>query len=232
MLPPVPRRLLVAAAAIGVAAALAGCSMDEAELLGPDTDRISAEPDQLRVLTYPDDPRDGWIDVVVPDERVFREGDEFREQDSRTADDDEPAERRRLLTAVEPGRTLLVELNCPGCAGAPPTGPSEVTDLHVWDLVVGDGDGWFSAGTAIARAGETHDVSVGDYLVVVRPGDEAPATPEVSGKDPVPLRLVASHAPGAGADLHVDVFVAVGAGDATIAYDTGDAPTEYRVDVR
>lgn len=227
------RLLTLGVTVLALVGAAAGCSLDEAELLGPETVRVAAEPGQLRVLSYPDGPDDHWIDAVPPDPEVFVEGDEFREQDSRTADDDDPAERRRLLTAVAPGRTLLVELNCPRCDRDHPTAPEQVTGVHVWDLVVGDPEQTFSAGTPIARPGTSQELAVGEYLVTVRPGADGPARRELVGRDRrAPLVLVASHTPDDGADLYVDVHVALATGDATLTYTAPGTPTSYPITVR
>lgn len=229
---PALRFLTPAVVLLTLVGAATGCSFDEAELIGPDTVQVTAEPDQLRVLTYSDDPGDRWVDAVPVDPAVFSEGDEFREQDSRTAEPDEPAERRRLFTAVAPGRTLLVELNCPSCHDRAPQAPTDVIGIHVWDLVVGDPDQPFSSDTAIAHPGTPQDLTAGEYLVVVRPAAEGPAEPTLLGDEPTPIRLVASHAPDDGAELFVDVFVAATPGATTIAYDADGSTTEFPVVVR
>lgn len=229
---PVHRLLTPAVLLLGLASAAAGCSLDEAELLTPETAQVTAEPDQLRVLTYPDEPDDRWLDAVPADPAVFTEGDEFREAGSRTADDDEAAARRRLFTAVAPGRTLLVELNCPSCDDGPPRAAADVVGIHVWDLVVGEPDQPFSPGTAIARAGTAQELTVGGFLVTVRPATEGPARPTLVGDEPRPLRLIASHTPDDGAELFVDVFVAVAPGAASVVYDADGTTTEFSAIVR
>ncbi len=195
------RRLLLVAVLI-----LGACGLDEAELFRAGAPQISAEVGQLRVLSYDDDPADDWVDVVGPDPAVFEEGDSFREADSRTAEDDQPAEERRLFTGLVPGRTLLVQLN-------------EVDDaVLVWDLVVGEPDQPFSDGTIIARAGRSTSVEVGDHFAVVRSASLGPEDAVfTTGEDPT-VQLVARHQPDDGADLYVDVFVATSAGSVDLVY--------------
>ncbi|WP_436795346.1 hypothetical protein [Actinospongicola halichondriae] len=206
------RRLLIATLVL-----VAACAFDEAEIFEAGAPQIDAEVGQLRVLTYDDDPaRDDWVDVVAPDPAVFEEGAAFREADSRTAADDQPAEERRLFTGLADGRTLLVQLD------------TVDGQIQVWDLVVGDADQPFSDGTAVARAGEDFVTDRGSHVVVVRSGDDGEAdTIEASG-----LELVASHTPDDGADLHVDVYRADVAGEFTISYEIGPDVVTYSVTVR
>lgn len=198
--PVLPHLLLVAMLCVG------SCALDEAELFRAGAPQITAEVGQLRVLSYDDDPVDDWVDVVAPDPAVFEEGDSFREADSRTADDDQPAEERRLFTGLRPGRTLLVQLN-------------EVDDdVLVWDLVVGDPEQPFSDGTSIARVGRSTSVDVGDRFAVVRAASAGPEDAVfAAGEEPI-VALVARHQPDAGADLFVDVFVAMSAGRVGLVY--------------
>ncbi len=198
---PVLRRLLLVAVLC-----LGACGLDEAELFRAGAPQVSAEVGQLRVLSYDDDPSDDWVDVVGADPTVFEEGDSFREANSRTADNDQPAEERRLFTGLAPGRTLLVQLN-------------EADDeVLVWDLVVGEPDQPFSDGTIIARVGRSTSVEVGDHLAVVR---NASAGPEdavfTTGEDPI-VQLVSRHRPDDGADLYVDVFMTLAAGNVDLVY--------------
>ncbi len=197
------------------------CSFDEAELIRPGTAAISAEVDQLRVLSYSVDPTagDDWIDVLGPDPTVVDEAAEYLEDDgARLAEADEPADRRRLFTAVGAGRTLLVEINCRDCRdGVPGTTPPD-TGIHVWDFAVDPATSDLSAGTDVASPDLVTTRAVGEYVVVVRDANDG-ATPlgEVPSADgeEFPLELVAFHAPDAGADVWVHVYLAAraGAGD-------------------
>lgn len=189
----------------------AACALDEAELFRAGAPTITADVGQLRVLSYDDDPAtDRWIDVVTPDTDVFEEGDAFREADSRTADDDQPAERRRLFTGTGAGRTLLVQFD-------------EVDgDVLVWDLAVGDPDQEFSDGTDVALADRPITVEVDDYFAVVRPVSAGPADAAfTTGDDPI-VELVGRHQPDAGVDLFVDVYLGVAPGDVGLVYGVED----------
>lgn len=197
-------------------------------MVDPGTSQVTADPGQLRVLRYHDDPTAGdeWTTVLAPEPAVMTATGAFREARSRTATDDQPADVRLLYEAVAPGRTLLVQVNCRGCddrIGVPET-DIEHTGIHVWDLLVGDGGPLLLSGAA-ADAGEEHQTTVGEHVVVVR----EPGAPDVLGPlDAEVLVHVARHVPAAGADLLVDVFAAVGQGGATIAYGDG-ARDEYPV---
>lgn len=199
-------------------------------MVDPGTSQVTADPGQLRVLRYHDDPTagDDWTTVLAPEPAVMTATGAFREAGSRTADEDEPADVRMLYEAVAPGRTLLVQVDCRGCddgAGVPETDVDD-TGIHVWDLLVGDGGRLLLSGAA-ATAGEEHETALGDHVVVVRqPGEPdalAPLDEEV-------LVHVARHRPGdEGPDLLVDVFAAVGQGGATITYGRGAPGDEYPV---
>lgn len=223
-----------AALALFLVASLAGAcgdaavDFDQAAMVDPATAQVRADPGQLRVLRYHDDPTagDDWTTVLAPEPAVMTATGAFREAGSRTADADEPADVRLLYEAVAPGRTLLVQVNCRGCDdrfGVPET-DVEDTGIHVWDLLVGDGGQLLLSGAA-ATAGTEHETPLGEHVVVVRepgaPDDLGPLDGEV-------LVHVARHVPDAGPNLLVDVFAAVGEGGATISY--GDGPgDEYPV---
>ncbi len=205
------RRLLLFATVLVTA-----CAFDEAELFDVGAPQITAEVGQLRVLSYDDDPEsDHWVDVVSPDAAVFLEGDTFREADSRTAGDDQFAEERRLFTGLADGRTLLVQLD------------TVDRQVQVWDLVVGDPDQPFSAGTAVAREGEVFPVERGSFVTVVRPGAGGPPADVEAGA----LELVAGHTPEDGADLYVDVYRSDRSGTFTLVYDTGSSVERYPISV-
>lgn len=218
--------LLAVALAAGLVAAACG-ELDEAELVDPGAPVIEADPGELRVLRHHDDPTAGdeWIEVLQADPEVVIETGRFREADSRDAEADQPADVRLLYEAVTRGRTLLVQLNCRGCeAGVPVTDPGE-TELLVWDFVVGDTvHASRSLGRAAAQPGVPHGAVVGDHVVIVRAPDAEAA---IGPFDAEVLRFVARHVPADGADVLVDVFTAVGPGEATLAYGTD----EYAVTV-
>lgn len=216
------RSLVVAVLAAGLAAATAACGdFDEAAMAGPGVEQVTADPGQLRVLRHRDDPPagDDWRTVLAADPSVFIRTGSFREADSRDAEDHEPADVRLLYEAVEPGRTVLVLLNCASCDSGVPATDLDDTGVHVWDLVAGGGED-LSLGRTAATAGTVHETEVGDHVVVVRGPD---ARSELAPLDPAVLVLVARHDPSDGAQLHVDVFAAVGAGEATITYEDSDA---------
>lgn len=219
--------LLVLASLFG-ACSDAGFDFDEAAMVDPGTSQVTADPGQLRVLRYHDDPTagDDWTTVLAPEPAVMTATGAFREAASRTADDDEPADVRLLYEAVAPGRTLLVQVNCRGCddrVGVPET-DVEDTGIHVWDLLVGEGGELLLSGAA-ATAGEEHETTLGEHVVVVREPD---ALRELGPLDEEVLVHVARHVPDAGANLLVDVFAAVGEGGATITYGNGQGD-EYPV---
>lgn len=206
--------------AVGLLAA--GCSeMDEAVLVEPGTPVVDAQPGQLRVLRHRDDPAAGdrWIDVLAPDRSVVVATDRFREEDSRHADDDEAADVRLLYETVDAGRTVLVRLNCVRCDDGIPATDAGSTEVLVWDFVVGDpGDDALVLGDDAAFPGRAHSVAPGDHVVVVRrPGGDR----RIEGLDDEVLRLVARHEPDDGAELAVDVFTAVGAGETMFRYGPG-----------
>ena len=212
--------VLAAALALGVLAA--GCGdMDEAALAGPDEHLVEADPGELRVLRHHDDPTAGdeWVDVLEPDPGVVARTGEFRQDDSRHADDDEAADRRLLYEGVAEGRTVLVRLDCRACRdGVPATDPDD-TELLVWEFVVGDpGDAAPTLGDTAAVPGRAHQTDVGEHVVVVR---SAGAEGRIDGLDPEVLRLVARHRPdGDGGGPAVDVFTAIGPGETTFRYGT------------
>lgn len=202
-------------AVVVAVASSAACGLDQAQLYRAAAPQVTAEVGQLRVLSHDDDPAtEDWIDVVTPDPAVFDEGDAFREADSRTAAEDQPAEVRRLFTGVAAGRTLLVRLDRSG------------DDVIVWDLVVGDPDQPFSDGTQVAVPGRPTDVAVGDHVVVVRPGADGPADPVPDGGAEPVVELVGRHTPDDGADLFVDVFVARSVGEVDVTYDDEVFPVD------
>lgn len=217
-----PRRsLAVSVLAAGLAMAGAACDdFDEAAMAGPEAEQVTADPGELRVLRHRDDPPSGddWRTVLAADPAVFIRTGSFREVDSRDADDDEPADVRVLYEAVEPGRTVLVLLNCRECDSGVPATAVDDTGIHVWDLRVGS-DGTLSLGPAAAAPGVVHDAGLGDHVVVVRGPD---ANRELEPLDDAILVPVARHGPADGARLHVDVFAAVGAGETTITDGGGD----------
>ena len=212
------RRLLAAAV---LATSLVACDLDEAELYRAGAAQITADVGELRVLAYEDDPAvDDWVDVVSPDPTVMDEGDRFREDDSRLAAADEPAEIRRLLTAVARGRTLLVQVDCGACPVADDAG------ILVWDLLVGDAERDVSAETAIARPDERFDVDAGDFVTVVHEAE--PTDADVIGEGGGAVRLIARHEPSDGADLYVDVYLATTPGALTLAYGNVTYPIRVR----
>lgn len=219
---------LILAAALAGACSDAGLEMDAAVLVDAGTEQVVADPGQLRVLRYHDDPTagDDWTTVLAAEPTVVAATGSFREAASRTPEDDEPADARLLYEAVAPGRTLLVQLNCRGCDGASGVPETDIgsTGLHVWDFVVGDG-GELALSTA-ARAGEEHDAQLGEHVVVVRRPGQPDTLAELDGDV---LVHVARHRPDDGADLLVDVFAAVGEGPATVTYGGGGSGDEYPV---
>ena len=218
-----PRHPLVTLSlAVGLSLAATACNdFDEAAMAGPDAEVVTAEPGQLRVLRYADDPPagDDWITVLEADASVIVPTGSFREADARDAAEDEPADVRLLYEAAEPGRTVLVVVNCRSCDGGVPATAVEDTAIHVWDLVVG-GVGTLQLGADAAEVDRPHDMVVGEHVVVVR--DPAAST-GLAPLDEAILVPVARHDPSDGAELLVDVFAAVGPGEATITYDDGDA---------
>jgi hypothetical protein len=206
-------------ALVALALLATGCGeMDEADLVEPGTTVIEADPGQLRVLRHRDDPGAGdrWIEVLAPDPGIVEATERFREEGSRQAEDAEAADVRLLYRAVDPGRTVLVQLNCVRCEdGIPATDPG-ATQVLVWDFVVGDPtDDDLVLGDAVAHPGRVRSVAPGEHVVVVRrPGDAM----RLEGLDGEVLRLVGRHAPDDGARLAVDVFTAVGAGQTTFRY--------------
>lgn len=216
-----PRRLLVAVVLGSLPAA--GCGpFDEAALVDPGAATVEAEPGQLRVLHHRDDPTagDDWRDVLSADPGVVVATERFREADSRDADDDEPADVRLLYEAVAEGRTVLVQLNCRSCDDGVPSTAPEDTEVLVWDFVVGGADDAPpSLGRGAARVGRPHGAAVGDHVVIVRPPGSVGEARDVDGDV---LRLVARHEPSDGADLVVDVFAAVAAGETRLAYGSDE----------
>lgn len=216
-MPAMRPRLLAALLAVGALGA-ACAEMDEAALVEPGSSQIAADPGELRVLRHHDDPTagDDWIDVLVPDPAVVVPTDRFREADSRHADEDQPADVRLLYEAVDEGRTALVRLNCRSCEGGVPTTDPEDTEVLVWDFAVGAAiDAEPALGDAAATPARPHVAAVGEHVVIVRGPDDDEGDPP--GDDDV-VRLVARHRPEDGADLLVDVYAAVGPGEATLVY--------------
>lgn len=214
-----PRPTRVLRIALVACLTATGCTLDRAELHAAGG-RIESEIDDLSVLTYRDDPAtDDWTDLVVPDAAVVDEGDAFREDDSRTAAQDEPADLRRLFTRVGEGRTVLVQLD--RASGG----------LRVWEFVDGS-DGPLRAVGALREGTdevEPTEVESGDFVTVVREAGAGDAEVVVSGDDDVSIELVATHTPDDGVDLHVDVYVVTGAGRATVAYDDARGSTAYEL---
>ncbi len=211
------------AAALLLALAAAGaCTLDEAALVDPGGDAVTAATGQLRVLSHDDDPTagDDWRIVLAPDPTVVDVAGTFRERDSRTIDDDEPGELRRRVEAVGAGSTLLVEVNCVGCRDGVPTSAPDA-DVLVWRFVV---DGSDAVPSTIDDFPMT--VDVGDPVVIVRDAAEGAGTPQHHGV----LARVGSHTPDDGADLYVDVLVAVEPGPTTIVYET-EAGTRHDLPV-
>lgn len=211
-----PTRALLAL--VATLSMVAGCSLDRAELYEAGG-RIESEVDDLSVLTYRDDPAtDDWVDLVVPDAGVFEEGDPFREEDSRAADDDQAADQRRLFTRTATGRSVLVQLN------------RTTGELQLWEFVDADdeADGAIlSSGAAVPDA--TNDVESGDHLTVVRDADAGEAEVVVEGDDDVSLEKIASASPGDGVDVYVDVYLVTGEGRATLTYEDATGTTVYDV---
>ncbi len=213
---PRPTRTLLVV--LGSVSVLAGCTLDRAELHEAGG-TIESDVDDLSVLTYRDDPAtDDWVDLVVPDAAVLEEGDAFREDDSRTADADEPAEVRRLFTRIASGRTVLVQLD--RASGT----------LQVWEFVDGSPGELLAAGTA--APGSTTDVASDDHLTVLRDADAGPAEVVVDGDDDVSVDLVATHGPDDGVDVYVDVYEVTGEGRTSITYEDASGTTVYELVVR
>lgn len=222
-----PRLVLLAALAALVPAS---CTLDEAALVSPDSGVIEAEPGDLRVLSYHEDPtvEDQWIDVLEPDPSVVREGETFREEGSRVAEPDEPADVRRLFHAVAEGHTVLVQVNCRDCDGGVPSTPVDQTGIHVWEFVVGDaGSEPLTAASNGARTGTTTAVAIGDHVVVTRSGD-----PAASIEAPDGLVQIARHRPEGDRGLHVDVFATLAPAEGTILYLVDGSEVEFPVVVR
>lgn len=213
-----PRSVRAACLVFAAVVAVGGCTLDRAELHEAGG-TITSEFDDLRVLTYRDDPAtDDWVDLVTPDPAVLDEGDEFREDDSRTASPDEPADVRRLFTRVGSGAALLVQLD------------RVSNDLQVWEFTE-DGDdpaGAFRA-SGIARDDEPNEVEDGDLLTVVRSADAGDAVVEISGDDDVVVERVATHVRDDGVDVRIDVYNVTGLGRATITYADDRGTTTYDV---
>jgi hypothetical protein len=209
------RTILFLSAAFAV---LAGCALDRAELYEAGG-AVPSEIDDLRVLTYRDDPAtEDWTDLVVPDGAILEEGDAFREDDSRTAEADEPAEVRRLFTRIARGRTVLVQLD--RASGA----------LQVWEFVDGSDGPLLATGAATADA--TNEVDGGGYLTVVREADAGEASVVVDGDDDVMVERIATHTPDDGVDLHIDVYLVDGSGRTTVTYEDARGTTDYVVVAR
>lgn len=207
--------LVVLALVIAIAG---GCTLDRAELYEAGG-VVPSAVDDLRVLTYRDDPAtDDWVDIVTPDPAVLEEGDPFREDDSRTADADEAADARRLFTRVGEGRTLLVQLD------------QASGDLQVWEFVDqgADASAPISA-TGIAIDDGPNDLEDGDRLTIVREGDAGEATVEIVGDDDVAVERIASHGPADGVALYVDVHVVSGVGRVTVTYEDDRGTAIYDV---
>lgn len=220
---------LVRLAALAVLV-VTGCALDEAALVSPGSGAIEAEPGDLRVLSYRDDPTvgDHWIDVLEPDPTVVREGETFREEGSRVAEPDEPADVRRLFHAVAEGHTVLVQVNCRDCEGGVPSTPVDQTGINVWEFVVGDaGSEPLTAAANGARTGTTTEVDVGEHVVVVRPGE-----PAASIEAPDGLLQIARHRPEGDRGLHVDVFATLAPTEGTILYLVDGSEVEFPVVVR
>lgn len=210
-----PRRTRALPLLLAAVLATGGCALDRAEM-HETGGVIRSEIDDLSVLTYRDDPdADDWVDVVSPDAAVLEEGDAFREEDSRTAEPDEPADVRRLFTRIGEGRTVLVQLD------------RRSGELQLWDFVDGT-DGPVSA-TGIASGDRPTEVDDGGYVTVVRAAGAGEATVVVEGDDDVTVERVATHGPSDGVDLHVDVYVVDGTGRSTIIYRDERGATDYVV---
>ena len=201
-----------------LAATVGGCTLDRAELYEAGG-IIPSAIDDLRVLTYRDDPAtDDWVDVVTPDPAVVEEGDAFREENSRTAADDEAADSRRLFTRVGGGRSLLVQLD--RASG----------ELQVWEFVdEADDAGGPGSGIGVADERETNEIEDDGYLTVVRGADAGDATVAIDGDDDVFVERVATHMPDDGVDLYVDVYAVSGLGRAAVNYDDDRGTTTYDV---
>lgn len=216
-----PRTVRAACLLLSVAVVVGGCTLDRAELY-ESGGVVPSGIDDLRVLTYRDDPAaDDWVDVVIPDPAVLEEGDAFREENSRTAADDEVADARRLFTRVGEGRSLLVQLD--RASG----------DLQVWEFVDEadevDEAGSPVGGSGVASESETNEIDDDDYLTVVRPADAGDATVEIGGDDDVAVTLVGSHTPDDGVDLRIDVYAVSGLGRVTVTYDDSRGSTTFDV---
>lgn len=227
MRPRSPRRWFATLALAALVAA--GCDLDEAELIRPGDGVITAEVGQLRVLGYDVDPAaDDWIDVLSPDESVVTEVGTFRETDAALlAEGETPGDRRRLFEATGPGRTLLVELNCPdGCDALDPIAD---VGIHVWDFIVGE-DTALSADTPIARSSGITRRRVGEFIVVA---SEQPGLLRIrpDGDGPVPVEFLAQSAPDDGRSLNVDVFLAIAPGRATIEDAGPDRGASYEIEI-
>ena len=204
--------LLVALVAVG------GCTLDRAELHEAGG-VVTADLDDLRVLTYRDDPAaDDWVDLVTPDPAILEEGDPFREEDSRTAADDQAADRRRLFTRTDAGRSVLVQFN------------RTTGELQIWDFVDegGDQDGPLSSSGA-ADADAPNEIESGGYLTVLRDAGAGEADVVVDGDEDVTIEPVAGHAPDDGVEVYVDLYLVTGEGRATLTYDDGSGTTVYEI---
>jgi len=218
---PAHRRLVLLCA--GAALAVAACGGDTAAMVDPGGPPVTADAGDLRVLRHRDDPTAGdeWITVLEAHPEVFERTGAFREEGSRTAEDDEPADQRLLYEARGSGRTLLVRLDCRRCgADGVPSTPVEETELLVWTLVSGSGGGPTRLGPSALVPGEDAEVEVGDHVVVVEPDDRLDRQPLLGGEV---LRLVATHdAP------RIDVYAVVAPGRGAAVYG-GGAEVTYPV---
>ncbi|MDE0803722.1 MAG: hypothetical protein OSA99_10395 [Acidimicrobiales bacterium] len=213
-----PRTVRAACLLLSAAVVVGACTLDRAELYEAGG-VVPSAIDDLRVLTYRDDPAThDWVDVVTPDPAVLEEGDAFREENSRTAAEDEVADARRSFTRVGEGRSLLVQLD--RASG----------DLQVWEFVdEADDAGDPVGGTGIANEGQTNEVVDGGYLTIVRPADAGDAAVEIIGDDDVSVTLVGAHTPEDGVAIRIDVYAVSGLGRVTVAYGDGEDVTTYDV---
>lgn len=199
--------------ALAAALLVAACAGDTAALVDPGGPPVTADVGDLRVLRHRDDPTAGdrWVTVLEADPEVFERTGSFREEGSRTAEDDEAADVRLLYEARGAGRTMVVRMDCRGCGddGVPET-PVEETELIVWELVAGPDQGRTRLGRSALVPGQAVDVEVGDHVVVVEPDRRFDRQALVEGSV---LRLVATHDRPT-----IDVYAVVSAGTGAAVY--------------